>query len=324
MISFRSSLGAIILLCTATVANAQVIGVASNPQGSLYYSVGAAVAGVVQQKAGLSARVQPMSGSTVYAPLVARGQVEFGLLNVIDVVNAYEGIINFKDHKNPDLRLVGALFPIAVGVMVLNDSPIKSIKDLKGVRMSSQYMAGNTFVFLQDAILATAGLSIADMRPFPVADFTKGAVALGDGKVDATTCGVGTGISQQVNVALSSHGGIRFLPLVDTPEAIAAMKKVFPGAYPKVIMPAPQYPGVVAPTKTMLYQAFLVTSSHVPDDVVYKVTKVIYENKAMLEAASATMKTFDPSVMAQASAVPYHPGAEKFFKEAKQWPPKKL
>ena len=59
MTSFRSVIGATILSCVATMANAQVVGVATNPQGSLYYSAGAAVAGVIQQKAGITARVQP-------------------------------------------------------------------------------------------------------------------------------------------------------------------------------------------------------------------------------------------------------------------------
>lgn len=58
--------------------------------------------------------------------------------------------------------------------------------------------------------------------------------------------------------------------------------------------------------------------------MVYKVTKAICENKAALEAASSALKAFDPGVMYQANTVPYHPGAGRFYKEAKQWPPKKL
>ena len=324
MISFRSLLCATIFLCAATAADAQVVGVATNPQGSAYYSVGAAVAGVMQQKGGLTARVQPMSGSTAYAPLVNRGEVEFGLMNVIDVVNAYEGIINFKDRKNPDLRLVGALFPITVGMAVPANSPIKSIADLKGQRLPTQFTAQNTFAFVQNAMLANGGVVIGDARPFPVSEYTKGVSALGDGKVDSAPVNPQTGIAQEVHVALASRGGIRYLPLIDTPEAVAAMQKVFPGAYLKVMEPSSALPGIAAPTRLMFYDAFLVTSSHVSADVVYKATKAIYENKAALEAAAATLKAFDPSVMSQANTVPYHPGAEKFFKEAKQWPPKKL
>jgi len=97
---------------------------------------------------------------------------------------------------------------------------------------------------------------------------------------------------------------------------------VFPAAYLTEVKPAPALVGILGPTTVMAYSAYLVTSSHVPADVVYKAAKAIFENKPALAAASATMKRFDPAVMAEANQVPYHPGAEKLFKEVKMWPPK--
>ena len=323
MRSITSAIG-VAGLVLATAAHAQVVGFATNPQGSFYYSAGAAVAQVVQQKASVASRVQPMSGSSAYAPLVNRGEVEFGLMNAIDVGNAYEGILNFKGRKNSDLRLVGVLFPIALGIAVPNDSPIKSIKDIKGLRIPSQFAAQSTIVFVQDALLATAGLTMADMKPFPVSDYTKGMLALGDGKVDVAMFGVGTGAAQEAHVALSSRGGLRFLDTSDAPDAAERMHKVFAATYTKLYEPSPANVGVLAPTKLMLYPAFLVTSSHVSPDLVYKVTKSVFENKALLEGASPVLKGFEPNQMAMQNSVPYHPGAEKYFKEAKQWPPKKL
>ena len=73
----------------------------------------------------------------------------------------------------------------------------------------------------------------------------------------------------------------------------------------------------------MVYSIFLVTSSHVPDKVVYAATKAIYENKPMLQATTAILKDFDPKMMAEAATIPYHAGAERFYKEVWQWPPKK-
>jgi TRAP transporter TAXI family solute receptor len=323
MVSFKSLMGAAILCAAATIAQAQVVGVATNPQGSLYYSVGTAVAEIMQQKAQLTARVQPMSGSAVYAPLVNSGQVEFGLLNALDVGNAFAGVENFAGRKNPDLRLVGVMFSLPIDIAVPNDSPIKTIQELKGIRMPSQFTAQSTIRAVQDAVLATGGVSTADMKPFPVANYVKGMMALGDGKVDAALFGLGTAASQEVNVALSSHGGLRYISLSNTPQSVAALRKVFPGGYLTVVQPAPALVGILGPTTVMAYSAFLVTSSHVPADVVYKATKALFENKLALAAASATMKRFDPAVMAEANEVPYHAGAEKYFKEAKMWPPKK-
>jgi len=308
--------------CAATFAHAQqVYGVATNPQGSLYYPVGAAVAQVMQQKADLTTRVQPSSGSSVYTPLVERGQVEFGLLNALDVVNAYNGIDNFKV-KHPSLRLVAVMFALPIGMAVPNNSPAKSIKDLKGLRVPSQFTAQSTIRSVQDACLATGGISTTDLQGFPVPDYVKGMQALGEGKVDTALFGLGTGAAQEVNVALSSRGGLRFVSLDDTPQALAAMRKIFSSAYMKVFEPSPGNVGIVAPTRIMVYSAFLIASTNVSDDVVYKTTKALHGNKDLLVSSAAVLRSFDPKLMAEKSEVPYHPGAEKFYKEAGEWPPK--
>lgn len=310
------------MACAATAASAQVVGVATNPQGSLYYAVGAAIAQAMQQKGGLTARVQPMSGSSAYAPLLNRGQIEFGLMNALDVVNAFDGVENFKGRKNRDLRLVGVMFSLPIGVAVPKDSPAKAIKDLRGYRMPSQFTAQSTIRAVQNAVLATGGLSTADMKQFPVANYVKGMMALGEGKVDAALFGPGTAASQQVNVDLASRGGLRFIPVTDTAKGIAAMRKIFPSAYIATLQPSPAMPGILGPTKVMAYSAFLVTSTHVAANIVYKATKAIFNNKPLLVSASATMKRFDPKAMSEKSAVPYHAGAEKFYKEVGEWPPK--
>ena len=322
MISLKSLIGVVALSYVATVGQAQVVGIATNAQGSLYYAVGAALAGVMQQKANIATRVIPTSGSSSYTPMVNRGEIEFGLSNDVDIVNAYTGIANFKGHKNPNLRLAGAVFPIQNGIAVPNDSPAKSIRDLKGLRLPSIFTAQSTMQFVQDAILATGGLSTADMRGFPVADQFKGMQALGEGKVDAALSCFTCAIAKEVNISLASHGGIRFLPLPDTPEAMAAVRKILPGARSQVFYPSPAFTGILTPTRLLVHSAFLVVNKSVPDDLVYKAVKAIHESKAMLVATTAALKGFDPGFMAEANIVPYHPGAEKFYKEIGQWPPK--
>ena len=321
--SFKYLLGAAVLSCLTTMAPAQVVGLATLAQGSLYYSVGAALAGVMQQKANIATRIVPLSGTNSYTPLINRGEIEFGLLNSADAANAYEGIATFKGHKNPDLRLVGVIFPLQNGIAVPNDSPVKSIKDLKGLRIPSAFTAQVTVLVNQDAILATGGLSTAEMKGFPVSDQFKGMQVLSDGKVDAALSCFTCALAKEINVNLASHGGLRFLSLPDSPEALAAMHKIFPSAYTKVFSPSPAFTGILAPTRLFVHSAFLVVNKNVPDELVYKVTKAIYENKAALVATSAAISGFDPNFMAEENPVPYHLGAEKFFKEIGQWPAKK-
>jgi TRAP transporter TAXI family solute receptor len=322
MIAFKLALAAIVLSSAPALAQTQVLGIASNPQGSLYYSVGAAVAQVLQQKGDLTARVQPMSGSSAYAPLINRGQIEFGLMNALDVVNAFTGVDNFKDRKHADLRLVGVMFALPIGMAVPNDSPARTIADLKGLRIPSQFTAQSTIRSVQDAVLATGGLSTAGMPQFPVPEYVKGMLALGEGKVETALFGLGTAAAQEVNVALASRGGLRFVPLTTTPEALEAMRKVFSSAYAVTFHPSPGNVGILGPTPIMVYSAFLVTSTHVPDEIVYKASKAIFQNKDTLAAASTALKSFDPQLMAEKNEVPYHDGAERLFKEVGTWPPK--
>jgi hypothetical protein len=101
------------------------------------------------------------------------------------------------------------------------------------------------------------------------------------------------------------------------------MRKVFSGARSQVFSPSPAFTGIVVPTRLMVYSSFLVASTHTPADLVYKATKAIYENKPILVAASPAMRSFEPNAMTEESIVPYHPGAEKFYREVGQWPPKK-
>ena len=323
MISFKSLISAAILSCATMAAEAQVVGIATNAQGSSFYSVGAGIAGVMQQKANLATRVQPSSGPSTFIPILNRGEVEFAISTSLDAVNSYLGIEDFNRRKNSDIRLVGVVFVIPIAIAVANDSPYKSIKDLKGVRMPSQFPAQAVVALIQNAMLSVGGLSTADMKQYPVANYLKGMEALGQTKVDAATFCVGCGLAQEANVALASHGGLRFLSLPDTPEALAALNKIYPGSYLKLFQPSPALAGVVGPTRVMAYSGFMLASAKTSDDVVYRATKAIYENKAMLEASTQYMKTFEPGMMAEASVVPYHPGAEKFYREVGEWPPRK-
>jgi TRAP transporter TAXI family solute receptor len=320
VISIKSVVAAAVLSMFVTTAQAQMVTIATNPQGTFFYAVGAAIAQVVQQKGNVTMTVMPMSGSSVYAPLVNRGDMDVGLATSVDVVNAYSGLEGYR--KNPELRLVGAMFTLPLAIGVANDNPAKSIKDLKGMRIASQFTAQKGNKINTDALLATAGLTITDMKEFPVSDYGKGMAAVGEGKADASLFCVGCAAAREANVSLASHGGVRLLPLADTPATLAALRKVLPSAYTQVFPASTAYPGVNVPTRLMVFSVMLEASTHTSDELVYKVTKALHDNKQILATSAAVLKTFDPSMMAEANPVPYHPGAIKFYKEIGEWPPK--
>lgn len=303
-------------------ALAQTMGIATNPQGSLYYSVGSAVSQVVSNKTKHKLRVQPMGGSSTYVPTLNQGQIEFGLLNVIDPAFAWDGIENFKGQPPArKLRLAAVMFQLPIGIAVVNNSPYKSLKDLKGVRMPSEFTAQSTIRFVQDAVLASAGLSTNDMKKVPVRDYVQGMRLLGEKRVDAALMGPGTSASQEAHAKLQSDGGIRFLPLESSPEAVQRMHKLMP-AYPYTQTPSPAIPGVAQPTTLMTYSAFLVTGAHMSDNVVYDIVKTLHGSKDELAKSHGVLRRFDPKRMTEPHKVEWHPGAIRFYKEIGQWPPK--
>ena len=100
------------------------------------------------------------------------------------------------------------------------------------------------------------------------------------------------------------------------PKAVAAMRKFVPYAYVSKVQPAPQYAGVVGPTDLMAYDYLLLGSAHVKDDVVYRITKILHDNKAALVASFKPFAGFQPNEMYKPMPAPYHPGALKFYREA--------
>ncbi len=304
----------------ATSAHAQVRVIASNPQGSIFYSASVAIGKLLDEKLKMQVRVQPMGGSSTYIPLLNRGETDFGLTNVDDLLTAFKGTGNFRQ-PNPDLRLIAAVFPLTLGVMVPNDSAIKTMADLKGKTMPWGYNAQTTGRALQQAVLANANMSMKDVKGVPTQSLFSGVDMLGEGKVDAATIAVGTAQGQRANVSLASHGGVRFLNVDSSPEALARQRKVLPSRT-IVIQPAPYAVGIIGPTTIIAYSIFFSTGAKMPDDVVYNIAKTIHGGKDEMLKSHPVFRGFDPARMTEEIGVPYHPGAIKYYKEIGQWPPK--
>jgi TRAP transporter TAXI family solute receptor len=301
-------------------AGAQVYSMGSNPQGSLIFSASAAIAKVAQEKLGLQIRVQPMAGSTTYVPLLNSGELDFGLTNVDDARSSYHGTGNFAGKPNANIRIMTVLFPLTLSFIVVNDSPIKSVKDLKGMRVPSEFPGQATAKVVQNALLASAGLTMADVKPVPVVNLFKGIEALGAGKSDAAATGPAVAQVQQAHVDLASRGGVRFLSIDSSSEALAAMRKFVP-VRTMVVQPAPHNVGVVAPTTFMTYSMYASTNAKVPEEVVYRLVKMLHQSHDDLKKVTPVLNNFDPRGMSEQVDVPWHPGAIKFYTEIGQWPP---
>jgi uncharacterized protein len=313
------AVGAIIGL--SAPAAAQTYSIGANPQGSVFYAAAAAIAKVGVDKTGLQFRVAPYSGSSTYIPKVNQGELAFGMSNGAEYSFAYSGTELFKDHPNKNLRSVMFTFSLTNGFAVRKDSPIKTAADLKGKKVPAVYSSGRIFAYLQDAWLAAAGLSDKDVVSVPMSNFVVGIKAFTEGRTDAGYIPFNSGAGKEAMAKIP--GGWRYLSTGTAPDADAKAEAALPTARTVKIKPSKAATGVSDdPTTLIAIDVAMFTNASVPEDVVYKVVKTIYEGKPDLIKALGAFARFNPKTMVRKSSVPYHPGAIKAYKELGIWPEK--
>jgi TRAP transporter TAXI family solute receptor len=298
------------MLATAA-ANAQPVGISTSPQGTLTYAVGAAIAKVLNEAGGIQARVQPSSGTGAGIPLVESGEIDLGLANTLELYDAFHGVGTFDKRPNPNLRTIAVVFPIKVGLFVRDDSPIKTIKDMKGHTTAYGFTSQEIIKKTVDAMLATGGLSIKDLRPIMVPNLVRGVDELIGGRADITTFALGSAKVSEADAAVK----IRFITLPNTPESLKALKSEFRTAYIAKAEPSPRYAGVKEPIYIMQYDYTVFASTKVPADKIKKITDILANHKEALGNAHPLFKGMDPARVYTDIEVPYHDGAIAYYKD---------
>ena len=290
-------------------AAAQTYGLATMQPGTLAHTTGAAVAKVLKDSAGLTTLVQPAAGESVLIPMVARGEIDLGVANLAEVQAQVEGS---GPNRQADLRLIGVLHPLWASFFVRKGTAMRTNADLKDKRLALGYSAMRTVDMLVQAQLALGGLTAKDVTPVLVPNVIRGADDFIAGGVDALYFAFG---APKVREADASVGGIRALDASASPDRLAESRKLFPYGYLTPVSPAPLFVGVTEPISVYTIDYMLFTHAKAKDDVVYKMIDTLARNKPELVAVAPHLQSFDPARLYKKLAVPYHPGALKYFAE---------
>jgi TRAP transporter TAXI family solute receptor len=300
-------------LCAAQ----QIVSFASLPQGTANFFQSSALAKVLQQHTNIRARVNPLRGTALGVAAVSAKEAEFMMGAMPDMSDMYHGRGEYKGKDYKNLRLVFNNRPLTIGMLVRKDSGIKSFSDLKGKRLPSGWKAFPMQNEYQVAMLKTVGLTVDDVVGVPVPDLIRAANDFMEGKNDGTAIATVAPKVVEINNAV---GGIRFLSLPEGPDALKALQSVHPDFFIVTVQPSKHQVGIEAPTRILAVDITVVSATHVPDDIVYALTKTAYENKDDLVKAHSSFMTFFPKNMVKRSfSIPYHPGAIKFYKEVGLW-----
>ncbi len=282
----------------------------------VYYPTGGAIAKIVNEKRdvyNIRATVEATGGSVFNVNAVSQGDLEFGVVQSDRQYQAINGLAEWKGAPKKNLRAVFSIHPETFFIVASEASGIKKFTDLKGKRVAvGNPGSGQRQNFLD--ILEMYGMKHAD---FAAAEDLKPAESpkmLQDGRIDAFIYTVGNPAGM-IKESTAGAQKVRFIPIDD--DKMDMLIKKYP-YYVKAKIPMSFYEQALnkEDVPTFAVKATFVTSSEVPEKVVYAVTKEIFDNldkfKALHEAFSGLAK----EEMVQGLSAPLHPGAQKYFKEA--------
>lgn len=299
-------------MALGTSAAAQPLGIGTNPQGTMVYTLGATLSKALADFANMQSRLQPQSGTGTTVPLVNSGEIDVAFCNAREFYDSYYGVGSSDKRPNPNIRTIAVLFPLQVGLLVKNDSPIKSPKDLKGKTISYGYASQDVIRILLDGLLANAGLSVSDVRTVMVPNLIRGIDELIAGRVDVSFFALGQAKVAEADAAI----GIRFLPVDESPAALEAMQKVVRVGYVAKVNPAPHLQGVREPIAVAHYDYVAFANKDLAQDKVKTVTRILAERHDAMAQTLPLFRQLKPERMySKQLQVPYHPGAIAYFDE---------
>jgi len=285
--------------------------IGTNPAGTGAHALASGLAAVASKTTPISAKVQPYNGPNAWMPLLESGEIETGIINILDSSMAATGTGEYKK-PYPAIRVVsGGVFPFTAGLIVRDKSDIKQITDLKGKRLAWDYGGHAINQTWQNAVMETAGLKATDVVQVRVSNLNDGVRAVPEGKVDAAFTAVGIGVVEEAN----AMEPIRFLSMPNTDTANKIMDR-----YGAAVVKSTPGAGIKGDTHVIGYPLQLVSSSKVNEKTIYTLVKVWWDNLAELQTIHPLFKRWTKETQALTNfTVPYHPGAIQFYKEAGVW-----
>ena len=301
---------AVICSLSATAFAAPIfVNVGTGSQGGTYYPVGSAMATIWNRVIpNMRAAVQSTGGTRANIQLMANGEVEVGFTDGLYYF-AYNGMRDFTGNAQSFLRGTIPLYPEPIHLMAAEGSGIKSIKDIKGKRVAIG--AAGSGIESTCRVLLKDVLGIDPDKDISAQNLGMGesAGALADKAIDVAFMMGGVGSAAVVEVMTMRTGYL--IPLED--DVVAGLNKALP-YYSAFSIPANSYSGQPEPVKVSATWNVLSMHEKLDTDLVYAMTKALFDNKNDLVNVAAIMSFMNASEI-DVIKIPLHPGAEKYYKE---------
>ncbi len=293
-------------------AQADNISIATGGTGGVYYPMGGGLAAMLSSKVpGITATAEVTGGSVDNLNLVGSGKPYVAFAMADASKDALTGEGKFKGRK-VDLSTLLVLYPNLMHVVTVESTGVKSMKDLKGKRVSTGSPGSATEV-MAFRLLAAAGLDKDKDVKRERLGASESVNAMKDRKIDAFFW-VG-GLPTSAVTDLANSPGMNIF-IVNNADEVPAMNKTYGNLYFKAVIPKATYKGMAQDNQASGVANLLVVNTKMSEDEAYKIVKAVFENKIDLVRTHKEYINVTLENQKQASSpVPYHPGALKYFKE---------
>jgi hypothetical protein len=296
--------------------------------GGTYYPIGGIIAnaiscppgsacntaGATDGVPGMVAVAQATQGSVQNVNLIQSGNAESGFTQS-DVMHwAYTGTGLFDGRPKLDrIRFIAHLFPEHIHAVVRRDSPIQSFTDLRGKRIAIGLQASGARIG-SEMILEANGLRAGRDYNAEYLNQAQGTERMQDRGLDATLTVVG--YPAAAFTEFCSRSGCRILPIAGAEAQAVIQRAPF---YGTGTIPAGAYEGITAPVPTLTVGALWAVRDSVPEATVYALTKSLWSDttRGLLDRGHAKGREIvKEGALTGRGVVPFHPGAERFYREA--------
>lgn len=285
------------------------ITVATGPTSGLYYPIGGAFSNVIKNKLGYKSSAQSTGASVENINLILEAKADLAITMADSIAQAYGafGAFEGKEAKT-NLRALMGLYPNYVQLVTIDKSGITKFEDLKGKRVGVG--APNSGVELNARMMYEAhGMTYEDSK-VDYLNYGEAIDQMKNGMIDAAF--VTSGIPNATIMELGTTNKIVIVPIEG--EGAKGLMEKYPFFVQQVI-PKDVY-NTDTDINTVSVSNILIVREELSEEVVYEITKGIFENIEDIKAAHNTAKEHLSLENSQIGVdIPFHPGALKYYKE---------
>ncbi|MFN3642979.1 MAG: TAXI family TRAP transporter solute-binding subunit [Gemmobacter sp.] len=307
--SIRALLAAAaVTLAPAAAGAQQFINILTGGTSGVYYPIGVGLSKIYGEGIpGVRTQVQSTKASVENLNLLQQGRGEFALALGDSVKFAWEGDAEAGFNAPlTKLRGIAAAYPNYIQIAASGASGVVTLADLAGKSLSVGAPKSGTELNAR-AILGAAGMSYGNLGKTEYLPFAESVELMKNRQLDATLQSAGLGVASIRDLATSVPTVLVSIP-AEVVEKLGA-------PYVPAVIPAGTYEGQAADVPTAAVANFFVTHEDVPEETVYLMTKLLFENLPELVAAHQAARSISLETALNGMPVPLHPGAERYYRE---------